>query len=96
MTPLTIIGFSRKKGDFNGNAYDYITVHTIGRMEQKNEQRGMAGIELRADSACLPALQVLDFSKQFVQVDADMENRAIGKGQFVTTIIAIKPALKQS
>lgn len=92
-TQLTIIGFSRKKGDFNGNAYDYITIHTVGKMEQKNEQRGMAGVELRADSSVLSALQVLDFSKQYVLVDADLENRAIGKGQFVTTVTSIKPIL---
>ena len=94
MNKMHVIGWKHSKGEFNNNAYNYVTLYVTTKMEQKENQRGMAGIDMRADSSILEAISKVDFSKGPVDMNLEIESRAIGKGQFVNTVVSAQPAIK--
>lgn len=94
MNRMTIIGWKHSKGDYNGNAYDYAVLYAVTKMEQKENQRGSAGIDVRGDSSLVEQLQKLDFSKGALDLNIEIESRAVGKGQFVNTAVSIQPISK--
>lgn len=87
---MNVIGWKHSKGEFNGNAYDYTTLYCLAKMEQKETQRGTAGIEMRGEPALVEKLKKIEFNG-VIPCDLDTEPRAIGKGQFVETVVAIVP-----
>lgn len=87
---MLVLGFKHSKGEFNGNIYDYVTVYCLSRMEQKETQRGSAGIDMRGDSLLVEKLQKIDFG-QPVYCEIETEARATGKGQFVETVVNVVP-----
>lgn len=87
---LEILGWKHSKGEFEGRAFDFVTVYTQARMEQKDTQRGSAGIEMRGDPSLLEPLKKLNFQGS-LSCEVTTEPRATGKGAFIETIISIVP-----
>lgn len=92
---MHVIGWKHSKGDFNGTAYDYVTVYCVSRMEQKATQRGAAGIDMRGTPDLVEKLQKIDFGGVVI-CEIETEARAIGKGQFVETVVSVVPVQAQS
>ncbi|PPK71894.1 hypothetical protein B0F88_1056 [Methylobacter tundripaludum] len=89
---MNVCGWSHKKGDFDGRSYDYVVIYCISRMEQKDIQRGAAGIDMRGDSSLVEKLRKIEFTG-IIQCEVETEARATGKGQFVETVVNIVPSL---
>jgi hypothetical protein len=87
---MKVIGWKHSKGEFNGNAYDYVTIYTLARLEQKDNQRGSAGIEMRGESQLVEKLKKIDFGSEVV-CDVETETRATGKGQFAEMVVNVLP-----
>lgn len=92
---LYILGFKHSKGEFEGRSYDYVVLFSTAKMEQKDNQRGSAGIDMRGDSILVEQLNKMNFSAP-VLCEIEKEPRAIGKGQTVDTVVSCVPvALSQ-
>lgn len=91
---LNILGWKHAKGEYEGREYDFVTVYAVSRMEQKDTQRGAAGIDMRGDSALVEHLKKIDFGGAVV-CEVGTEARATGKGQFVETVVSISPIAQQ-
>lgn len=87
------LGWKHSKGDFEGTAYNNLTLFGVARMEQKETQRGAAGVDMKCDISLLQKLQSIDFGG-VVMCDVITETRAIGKGGHAEIVIDIVP-LKQ-
>lgn len=87
---MIVLGWKHSKGEFNGNPYNYVTVYCLSKMEQKETQRGSAGIDMRGDPILVEKLSKIDFG-QPVQCEIETEPRAVGKGQFVETVVNVSP-----
>jgi len=91
---MHVTGWKHSKGEFNGNPYNYVTVYCLSRMEQKDTQRGAAGIDMRGDPALVETLQKIEFNGVIAGA-IETGARAIGKGQFVETVVSIAPVQQQ-
>ncbi len=87
---LAVVGWKHSKGEFNGNIYDYIQLYCITRMEQKETQRGAAGIDMRGEPQLVEKLKKINFTGA-IMCEVETEPRATGKGQFVETVINVTP-----
>jgi hypothetical protein len=87
---LNVLGWKHSKGEYEGRSYDYVTVYGVSRMEQKDTQRGAAGIDMRGDSSLVESLSKIEFGG-VVLCEVVTEPRATGKGQFVETVVSVTP-----
>lgn len=87
---MLVLGWKHSKGSMNDFNYDFVTVYCLSRMEQKETQRGSAGIDMRGDPILVEKLQKIDFG-QPVPCEIETEARATGKGQFVETVVNVTP-----
>ena len=92
---LLATGWKHSKGEFNGNAYNYAVLYVQTKMEQKDNQRGSAGIEMRGVPELAEKLAKLPFNEP-MYLEVTTEPRAIGKGQFVETVIDVAPIANQA
>ncbi|MFA5016283.1 MAG: hypothetical protein WC504_01965 [Methylobacter sp.] len=90
---LNILGWKHSKGEYEGRAYDHVTIYAVSRMEQKDTQRGAAGIDMRGDASLVDSLKKMDFGG-VVLCEIGTEARATGKGQFVETVVSVTPVQK--
>lgn len=95
MSNMNLLGFKRSKGDFDGVHYDTLTIYTILKMEQKENQRGSAGAELRCEPSVLESLQKIDFSKGAVPCDVNIEKFSTGKGQTKEMVVSVSPVVQK-
>lgn len=87
---INVLGWKHSKGDFNGNAYNYVVLYCVSKMEQKETQRGSAGIEFRGEPQLVEKLAKIDFADGLT-CNIETEPRAVGKGQFVETVVSVTP-----
>lgn len=92
---LHILGWKHSKGEYEGRAFDFVTVYGVSRMEQKDTQRGAAGIDMRGDPSLIESLKKIDFGGVVV-CEVVTEPRATGKGQFVETVVSVTPVQAQA
>lgn len=85
-----IIGWSHKKGEVNGNHYDFVIIHSVAKQKQTEVQRGMAGIELRGEPFLVEKLAKIQFNG-VVPCNIDLEAQATGKGQYRDIVVHIEP-----
>lgn len=85
---IQVGGWKHSKGEYEGREFDFVTIYAISRMEQKDTQRGSAGIDMRGDPSLVESLKKIDFVG-FLLCDVQTEPRATGKGQFVETVTHI-------
>lgn len=85
-----VLGFKHSKGDFNGQAYDYVTLYTIARMQRKDNQAGFAGIEMRGEPQLLEKLRKIEFTGPIL-CEVETETIATGKGTFQEMAVNITP-----
>lgn len=90
---LNILGWKHSKGEYEGRSYDHVTIYAVSRMEQKDTQRGAAGIDMRGDASLVESLKKMDFGG-VVLCEVGTEARATGKGQFVETVVSVTPVQK--
>lgn len=95
MAKLNVLGWKHSKGDFNGQAYDYVTVYTLARMQAKDNQRGFAGIEMRGESVLLEKLKKIEFAGP-VPCEVETETVATGKGTFAELVINVTPITQKA
>lgn len=91
---MNVLGWKHSKGEFNGNNYDYVTIYFLSRMKQADNQRGLAGAEMRAEPQLIEKLKKIEFNG-VVQCEVETEAVATGKGQFVETIINVTPLIQK-
>lgn len=89
---LNVTGWKHSKGAFEGRDYDYVLIYCITKMEQKDTQRGAAGIEMRGEPQLVEKLRKMEFNG-VLPCDVETEPRATGKGQFVETVVNITPVI---
>lgn len=87
---LKVMGFKHSKGDFNGNAYDYVTIYTVARMRAADNQRGFAGIEMRGEPYLVESLKKIEFTGP-IECEVETEMVATGKGTFAETVVKVTP-----
>ncbi len=88
---MHVTGWKHSKGALeNGTAYDFVTLYCLTKMEQKDNQRGAAGIDFRGVPELAEHLRKIDFNGVVV-LEVETEARAKGKGQFVETAVSIAP-----
>lgn len=87
---MNVCGFAHKKGEYEGRPYDYVTIYCISKMEQKDTQRGAAGIDMRGEPQLIDKLKKIEFNG-IIPCEVETEPRAIGKGQFVETVVNVTP-----
>ncbi len=87
---LNVTGWKHSKGTFEGRDYDYVLIYAVTRMEQKDTQRGAAGIEMRGEPQLVEKLKKMEFNG-VLSCEVETEPRATGKGQFVETVVSISP-----
>lgn len=92
---LHVLGWKHSKGEYEGRSFDFVTVYGISRMEQKDTQRGAAGIDMRGDPSLIESLKKIDFGGVVV-CEVTTEPRATGKGQFVETVVSVTPVQAQA
>ncbi len=85
-----VLGWKHSKGDFDGTPYNNLTIYLIAKMEQKETQRGSAGIEIRADLSLLERLSKMEIQNP-IFCDVETELRATGKGQSTEMVVNITP-----
>lgn len=73
------LGFRHSEGDVDGNKYNFITCYAIAKLQTRDNQKGRAGIEIRADLDLKKRFSELDFN-QDLQVEFTIEKVATGKG----------------
>lgn len=91
---MNCTGWKHSKGDFDGVAYDNLTLYAVARMEQKDTQRGAAGIDLKCEVSLKEKLQKIEWNGVVV-CDVETETRATGKGGHVEMVINVTPVPKQ-
>jgi hypothetical protein len=89
---LNILGWKHSQGEYEGRPYNHVTMYAVSRMEQKDNQRGAAGIDMRGDASLVESLRKIDFGGA-VACEVETEARATGKGQFVETVVSVVPLL---
>lgn len=87
---MNVMGWKHSQGEFNGNPYNYVTLYCVAKMEQKDTQRGAAGIDMRGDPSLVEKLRKIEFNA-IIPLEVETEARAIGKGQFVETVVNVSP-----
>lgn len=92
MAKMQVMGFKHSKGDFNGQAYDYVMIYTKAKMQQKETQRGYAGIEIRGEPQLMEKLKKINFGPDPVLCEVETETIATGKGAFVEMVVDIMPS----
>ncbi|WP_031438756.1 hypothetical protein [Methylobacter tundripaludum] len=85
---LNVTGWKHSKGNFEGRDYDYVVIYCVTKMEQKDTQRGAAGIEMRGEPQLVEKLKKMEFNS-VLSCEVETEPRATGKGQFVETVVNI-------
>lgn len=88
-------GWKHSKGDFDGVAYDKLTLFALAKMEQKETQRGSAGIDMQCDVAIKQQLEAIHFNG-VVDCEVATEQWAKGKGQFVEVVVSVVPLPEQT
>ncbi len=89
---ILVTGWKHSKGEYNGNPYNYVTVYCQTKMEQKDNQRGSAGIDMRGEPQLVEKLNKINFTHT-VECELELETRATGKGQFVETVVSVSPVI---
>jgi hypothetical protein len=89
-TKSLITGFKRMKGEVEGFKYDYVKVFGIAKLKPDDDQRGAAGVEMKALPDVFDKLKKINFST-FVMCEIDTETYAKGKGASEEYIVDIKP-----
>ncbi len=87
---MLVLGWRHSQGEMEGRPYNFVTLFCLSRMEQKETQRGSAGIDMRGDAILVEKLKKIDFGSP-VHCEIETEARATGKGQFVETVVNILP-----
>lgn len=91
------LGYKHSKGTLeDGTAYDFCTVYAIARMETKDNQRGLAGVDFRALPELKEKLQKIQFGQGVVELEVEFEKIATGKGMFKDYIVAVKAPAGQA
>lgn len=96
MEKVRALGWKHSKGALeDGTPYDFVTVFAIARMESKDNQRGLAGVDFRALPEVKEKLQKIEFGSGVVELQVEFEKIATGKGMFKDYIVAVNlPAAK--
>ena len=84
-----ILGFKHSQGDVDGNKYDFITVYCIARLPTKENQKGRAGIEMRADLSLKQRFEAIDYKTNPI-AELEIEKVAIGKGMTTDLVVEFK------
>jgi hypothetical protein len=85
-----VIGWTHKKGVVDGNNYDFVTIYAVSKLEQKENQRGAAGIEFRAEPHLVEKLSKVMFNV-VVPMKLQIEQVATGKGVFKDVVVMAEP-----
>ncbi|WP_367154048.1 hypothetical protein [Methylomonas sp. HYX-M1] len=87
---MRVMGYKHSKGDFNGQAYDYVTIYCVAKLKSSDNQRGFAGIEMRGEPQLLEKMQKINFSGPVV-CEVQTETVAIGKGAYTEMVTMVTP-----
>jgi hypothetical protein len=99
MAIMKIIGVRKMKGQMDGSApFDFSRIYAIGRLDPTATDRaGYSGIELRGlPKFYQPEFMSLPFTSQGIEFDVEIEQIAIGKGEFRDTVVKMTRVVKQS
>lgn len=88
---LRIYGAKHTKGEVEGNAFDFVKIFALARMERKATQVGGAGVDFRGLPELAPKLLNIDLwnGGHGVECDVDMETMALGGGNMREVIVSI-------
>jgi len=83
-----VSGCSKHKGDYEGNAYDYSKIYTTVPMQQGENKKGSAGVDLRCEPHVFDILKAANF-KVPIACDVETELRALGGGNAKETVVNV-------
>ena len=90
MPIIKVIGVRKLKGQVEGGQpYDHSLIYAVGRLDPTaTDRKGFSGIELRG----LPEFYAdsflnLPFTRDGIEFNVEIEQIAVGKGQFKDTIV---------
>ncbi len=92
---MQVTGWRHSKGDFDGVAYDNLTIYCISRLKAGDNQRGAAGIEMRCEGHLKEKLMKIEFNG-VIPCEIETEAVATGKGNFQETVVSINPIVQKA
>ncbi|MBD9357495.1 MULTISPECIES: hypothetical protein [Methylomonas] len=97
MEKIKALGWKHSKGTLEDSTpYDFVTVYAIARMESKDNQRGLAGVDFRALPEIKEQLQKIQFGQGVVELQVEFEKIATGKGMFKDYIVNVQPPVAKA
>lgn len=91
---LLITGCSKHKGTFDDAGreikFDFARIYTIASMQQSDDKKGSAGVDMRCESHVFDSLKNENF-KDPVLCEVETDLRAIGGGKAKETVVSVKP-----
>lgn len=93
---MRIYGYKHSKGTFEGIAYDYVKIFSMGRLETKENQRGGAGVDMRGLPELAEKLGKIDLwnNGSGVDLEVTIEAMALGGGQMREVVVAVQPMVQ--
>lgn len=88
---MRLIGVSRHKGTFEGRAFDYTRCYFLGRLDPTKERIGFAGIEMRGLPEIYESVRNLNYTRDGIEVEVEVDQIALGKGETQDMIVSVKP-----
>lgn len=92
---LLITGTSKHKGNFQDESgrevnFDFSRIYTIAPMQQSEDKKGSAGVDMRCEPAVFDMLKNENF-KQPVLCEVETDLRALGSGKAKETVVNVTP-----
>lgn len=93
---LLITGTSKHKGNFQDESsgrdisFDFSRIYTIAPMQQGDDKKGSAGVDMRCEPAIFDMLRNENF-KEPVLCEVETDLRAMGSGKAKETVVKVTP-----
>lgn len=87
---IIVLGVSKHKGEYEGRSYDYSKIYTFAPMEQSEEKKGSAGVDMRALPQVFDAIKGADFARG-LSCEVTTELRALGGSNARETVVSVVP-----
>ena len=91
---LILFGTSKHKGEYEGRAYDYAKIYTFAPMEQTDEKKGSAGVDMRCTPNVFDQLSKVSFDNGVV-CEVTTELRALGGSNARETVVSVQPVAQK-